>query len=301
MTTTKQHRYETEIDPNGDSAGARILRLIPPGSRVLELGAGPASLTRLLSGNLRCDVTAVDIDPTVLDQLAIHARSVHALDLNRADWDAVLSAAEGRFDAVIAADVLEHLYDPWSTMTRMKGLLNEAGAIILSVPHAGHCVLAACLMDEDFDYREWGLLDRSHIRFFGLKNVQELHRANGLEIEDAGFVVRTPKMTEFAERWRRLPKDVRRALRRNRFSCVYQVVTRAVPAERARRSLKLIEQQVPEPPRELVDYWAKVMNEVPLPPQSDRTSTIERVGGGEAVRGSGFLLSLRESFSGRRG
>lgn len=44
----------------------------------------------------------------------------------------------------------------------------------LSLPHVGHAAIAGCLIDEDFEYRQWGLLDRTHVRFFGIKNVQNL-------------------------------------------------------------------------------------------------------------------------------
>ena len=287
MDSKAPHKYEYQIDPESDSAGARVLGLVGRNKTVLELGAGPGSMTRHLVTGLGCDVVAIESDRSALESLSRMARSVHELDLNSADWDIEIAKREGRFDAVIAADVLEHLVNPRAVLGKMKNLLNDSGAIVLSLPHVGHSAIAACLMDEDFDYRDWGLLDRTHIRFFGLKNIEALHAEEGLAIEEAFFVVRTPEMTEFCQRWRRLPKSVRRVLGRNRFGNVYQVVTRAVPRARARRSIRLLELPVMAPAAEIGKYWEDLMSSMPAPEGSDPTSTIA-----DAPRNPGLFARL---------
>jgi len=240
MDGSPRHTYQYDVDLSSDTAPARVIRMTGRGKKVLEIGAGPGSITRHLSGTNGCDVVALEVDPTAIEKLRPFCRKIYASDLNERDWPAVL-ADEGKFDVVIAADVLEHLYDPLSTLRGMASLLNESGAVILSLPHAGHCVINACLMDEDFEYREWGLLDKTHIRFFGLKNIQSLYANAGLAITDAQFVVRAPEETEFAERWKRLPAKVRDALSSNPYSCIYQVVTKAEPVERAVSAITLLD------------------------------------------------------------
>ena len=133
-----------------------------------------------------------------------------------------------KFEVVIAADVLEHLYNPLATLKAMKGLLDDNGCIVVSLPHAGHSVIQACLFDEDFEYRDVGLLDRTHIRFFGIKNIQKLFEDADMKIIHAEFVVRNPENTEFAERWANTPQALRNVLEKNPFGSVYQVVVKAV-------------------------------------------------------------------------
>jgi hypothetical protein len=132
----------------------------------------------------------------------------------------------------------------------------------------------ACLVDEDFEYRPWGLLDKTHIRFFGIKNMQELCATQGLAIEQSEFVVRAPEMTEFVHRWLRLPNDVRSALQRNRFSDVYQVIIRAVPEERSVRKLRLMSMDVIPPERSVSSYWKEVMSSIRPSSDSDQSSTM---------------------------
>ncbi|CAI2932535.1 class I SAM-dependent methyltransferase [Aminobacter niigataensis] len=275
------HKYEYDIDLGSDVAPARVLRMVGTGKKVLEIGAGPGSITRHLSGTLGCDVVALEIEPEALEKLKPFARSVYKLDLNDPTWHQKIQVLEGKFDVVIAADVLEHVYDPWTVLNGMKALLNDTGSVILSIPHVGHSAVAACLLDEDFQYGPWGLLDKTHIRFFGIKNVQALIQSQGLEIEQAEYVVRTPQMTEFAHRWARLPEDVRNALERNRYSHVYQVVTRSVPRERAVGKIDLMSVDVPAPEKKVASYWESVMSSFSPGSDSDLRSTM---GDGLAVR-----------------
>jgi len=58
MAAKKPHKYEYDVDMDSDVAAARVLRMVKPGSKVLEIGAGPGSITRRLSGTLECDVVA---------------------------------------------------------------------------------------------------------------------------------------------------------------------------------------------------------------------------------------------------
>lgn len=274
MSSSEKHTYEYDIDLTSDVAPARVLRMVEKGSKVLEIGAGPGSITRHLSGTLGCDVVALEIDPTAIEKLKPFARDVYAMDLNDPSWSDKVKAKDGTFDYVIAADVLEHVYDPWSVLGGMKALLNDTGSVILSLPHVGHAAVAGCLVDEDFEYRPWGLLDRTHVRFFGIKNVQSLYASQDMSIEQAEFVVRTPEMTEFVHRWNRLPSDVRSALQRNRYSHVFQVVSRAVPANRAKNNIYLMGQTVPPPDARTKRHWERVMLSLPPLPDGDIRTTI---------------------------
>jgi len=255
----KKHTYEYDIDLDSDVAPARVLRMIKLGSRVLEIGAGPGSITRHLVDKLGCSVVALEVDPSAIEILEQYVSKVHASDLNDPAWADKIRKEDGEFDYVIAADVLEHVYDPWMVLDGMQSLLKEGGGIVLSLPHVGHASVTACLMDEDFEYWPWGLLDRTHIRFFGVKNVQSLINGAGLAIEQAEFVVRTPMMTEFASRWQRLPSVIQAALQRNRYSHVLQVVTLSRKATKGTSGLDLMTLNPTPPTQEAVEHWTRVM------------------------------------------
>ena len=194
--------------------------------KVLELGAGPGSITRFLSGESNCRVTAVEVDDSAIEKLRGFCDAVIKLDLNAPGWTEALREA-GRFDVVVIADVLEHLYDPWRVLGEAKRMLAPGGNLVVSLPHVGHCAIVACLVGGDFEYRDWGLLDRTHIRFFGIRNIQSLFEGAGLCIEDAHFVIKAPEDTELAAHWQKLSPELRALLAQASHANVYQVVVKA--------------------------------------------------------------------------
>ncbi len=195
-------------------------------------------MTRVLRDTFSCRVTAVEIDEEVIAALTPFCERVYRADLNDPAWTEVL-AHESKFDVVIVADVLEHLYEPWSALPGIQQWLTRDGYIIVSVPHTGHNSVIAALLTEDIQYRDAGLLDRTHIRFFGMKNIQALFDDAGLAITEAQFVVRLPEQTELAHAWDKLDPALRIQLSKNEFGNVYQVVAKAVPMQSASERIVL--------------------------------------------------------------
>ncbi|BCM25280.1 class I SAM-dependent methyltransferase [Methyloradius palustris] len=238
-----RHKYEYRVALDADSGPARVVRIVGESKRVLEIGCGPGSITKLLAGVSKCKVTALDIDQESIKKLASICEEVHQADLNDASWPKVLKNNQ-QFEVVVAADVLEHVYEPLKVLKSIKELLDKDGYMVISLPHAGHSVVHACLFDEDFEYLDFGLLDRTHIRFFGIKNIQKLFEDAGMKIVHAEFVVRNPEHTEFSKRWAKTSKELRDALAKNPFGLIYQVIVKAVPVGNAGEPINLIEMAV---------------------------------------------------------
>ena len=233
-----KHNYEYEVDTNSQTGPANVVRLVGQDKRVLEIGCGPGSITKILAEQGGCKVTGLELDPEAIKKVAQYCVKVMQADLNSSEWPQLLK--NDKFDVVVAADVLEHLYDPWKSLQRMVPLINDSGYIVISLPHVGHAAVASCLINGDFDYRDWGLLDRTHIRFFGLKNIEDLFAQANLKIIEARFVTKQPEETEFAESWARLSPTVQDALMSSKHAKVYQVVVKAVPISRAGDALSLM-------------------------------------------------------------
>lgn len=129
-------RYDYAFDIEGDSWPARLLRNVPPGCSVLELGPGAGVMTKVLLDR-GCQVTAVENDPEALRVL--HSMGVHAIaaDLDRPDWAQQLGPQ--RFDAVLACDVLEHLHQPDRVLRTLIDLVEPTGKIGRFAPQCGLC------------------------------------------------------------------------------------------------------------------------------------------------------------------
>jgi 2-polyprenyl-3-methyl-5-hydroxy-6-metoxy-1,4-benzoquinol methylase len=218
--------YEYEVDINSDSTPAKIIRLVGKNKRVLELGAGPGSITKFLKITNNCDITALEINADCVEKLSPFCTNVYQCDLNNPSWFNVLDSSL-KFDVVVAGDVLEHLYNPSAILQAVKPWLAPNGYFIISLPHIAHNAAVACILQENFQYQDYGLLDNTHIRFLGIHDMQKLVNDAGYSIIDAQFVVKLPEETELANLWETLPKPLKKILGKQKWGNVYQVVIKA--------------------------------------------------------------------------
>jgi predicted TPR repeat methyltransferase len=83
-------------------------------------------------------------------------------------------------DAVVLADVLEHLRDAPALLRLVRGALAKDGHIFVSVPNIANVTVRLGLLFGVFEYRERGILDNTHLRFYTMRTIRR-------EIENAGF------------------------------------------------------------------------------------------------------------------
>lgn len=81
------------------------------------------------------------------------------------------------------ADVLEHLPHPSSVLKKLKKNLKKEGYFIISVPNVANWSIRFRLLFGKFDYTEYGILDKSHLRFFTRKSLERLIEEVGLKIK----------------------------------------------------------------------------------------------------------------------
>ncbi len=231
-----KHRYAHEIDPNGGSAAARLARMVDPGLRVLELGTGPGTVTRILHSK-GCKVTGVEMDPETLAMCAPFCERTLLANLEDPAWHA--SLAGEKFDVVMCADVLEHLRDPRPLLTLLPQFLNDSGCVLMSLPNASHLSVVASLMAGRFPYQSKGLLDTTHLRFFGRDDIDALLRECGLLWQQWQTVQVDPAQAELSHFWNQLEAAEQEYLRAKcADGLVYQHVVKAYPAHAAGQVIK---------------------------------------------------------------
>jgi 2-polyprenyl-3-methyl-5-hydroxy-6-metoxy-1,4-benzoquinol methylase len=175
-----------------------LLEMLPAGGglKLLELGAGDGATLRtakargIASYVVGIDITdlAVQAAPTAGGAAGTVAPRDGLPPVDRFLVGNVeemeLDLPAGHFDAVLCADVLEHLVDPWRVVRRLAHHLRPGGLLLSSIPNIrNHRALSQIVLGGDFHYTEAGLLDRSHLRFFCRKNIRELFVQAGLVVE----------------------------------------------------------------------------------------------------------------------
>jgi methionine biosynthesis protein MetW len=168
-----------------ESPRAEIAALVPVRARrVLDLGCANGALAALLKERGPVEVVGVERDPEYAAAAREHCDRVVEGDAERVD-----ASDLGRFDCLVAADVLEHLVDPWAALDRYVALLEPGCRAVISLPNAAHWTTYAHLARGSWPRQEQGIHDATHLRWFTLRDAIELAEGAGLRVE---HVVRRP-------------------------------------------------------------------------------------------------------------
>lgn len=164
-----------------DDAHSVLMRLIPPGSRVLELGCATGYLSGYMEQKLRCRVVGLEFDAGAAAVAANRCSEVHVVDLD-APGALEYASDSAPYDVLLAAAVLEHLKRPERLLYEARGLLRPGGILIASFPNVAHWRARLMLLSGRFDYAEYGLMDRTHLRFYTLRTGRQMLEAQGYEV-----------------------------------------------------------------------------------------------------------------------
>lgn len=185
MSTPKYH-LDSIFDPqraHPDDAHSVLMRLIPPGSRVLEIGSASGYLSGYMEQKLGCRVTGMEFDPAATAIAAERCSEVHTVDL---DMPGALepAASSGPYDVLLAAAVLEHLKYPQRLLQDARTLLKPGALVIVSLPNIAHWSIRLRLLRGQFDYEDYGIMDRTHLCLYTLKTGRALLENSHYPVEN---------------------------------------------------------------------------------------------------------------------
>lgn len=159
-----------------------ILPLLPAhADRILEIGCAEGATLRWVRDRLKSSwIGGVELFEDAAGKARTRIDWVAQGDIEKMD----LPFEEASMDLILCLDVLEHLWDPWSVVTRLSGLLKPGGALVISIPNVlHHSVMVPLILRGRFDYRDEGVLDKTHIRFFTKATAVELAESGGLSVD----------------------------------------------------------------------------------------------------------------------
>jgi len=153
--------------------------------RALDLGCASGMLGASVKERYpRAEVWGVELDPQAAAEAAKRLDRAICANLDRANFEE-LGLPKGGFDLVFLADVLEHLYDPWKLLRDLRGYLGPEAQVVASLPNLRNFeVMRDALVGGRFDYKDAGLLDITHIRFFTKSTMIELFEQTGYRVDD---------------------------------------------------------------------------------------------------------------------
>ncbi|MDR3002298.1 MAG: class I SAM-dependent methyltransferase [Fibromonadaceae bacterium] len=160
------------------SARSEMIQFLPKKySKVLEIGCNVGNFRQYVSES--CEYWGVE-------------PFKEAADIAKAKMDKVLigfydqvadEIPNNHFDLIIANDVIEHMEQPWTFLQSIKKKMAKNASIVLSIPNVRYYNnLKELLYEKDWKYKDWGILDITHLRFFTEKSIVRLFTENDFEI-----------------------------------------------------------------------------------------------------------------------
>lgn len=199
-------RKEYTLKHSPQSSHGRILRWLrgKRSLRILDLGCSSGLLSEEME-KLGHEVTGVDLKPFGDESRRMHRFIAANLD------EGIPLEVGGGYDAVIAADVLEHVRRPDLILTQISEVLAPGGLALVSIPNFVHWYPRIRVALGRFDYDDQGILDRGHVRFFTRRSFENLARGAGLRIHRVEPVgVPIERLVHNRPRWSGLVEKVDR-------------------------------------------------------------------------------------------
>lgn len=213
-------KYDMKMETDPKTIPGKMMNRIQTNSVVLEFGCAFGRMTKYMKEELHCKVYVVEIDKKSYSHAIQFAAGGFCGDIEAGKWYEHFK--ELRFDYILFADVLEHLKQPETTLTLAKELLKDKGEVIISIPNICHSDIISNLYLNRFQYTNIGLLDNTHIHFWGKENLKSLANESGYEIRLLDGVYQNIGCTEQHIDLNKLPEHLRNALIKREYSDVYQ-------------------------------------------------------------------------------
>lgn len=169
---------------NANTSWYKVFHLIPRNSKVLDVGSSSGNFGAELIKRKGCVVDGVEINDADFEEAKKKLNTMYKLNIETDPLDGITN----KYDFIYFGDVIEHLVDPIKTLKRIKQLLKPSGKVLFSIPNMAHISVRLLLLMGDFEYTKTGLLDRTHLHFYGLDEVYRVFTEAGYDIDHMDFV-----------------------------------------------------------------------------------------------------------------
>ena len=144
---------------------------------VLEVGCAQGNFSSCL--NSGAELWGVEMNPCAAEAAK---RKMEQVLVGR--YTNVAGALPDRyFDLVICNDVIEHMADCDDFLDSIQKKMTPAGYLMGSVPNVRYYRnLWSLVVQKDWKYEDWGILDRTHQRFFTKKSLNRTLCDHGFQI-----------------------------------------------------------------------------------------------------------------------
>jgi 2-polyprenyl-3-methyl-5-hydroxy-6-metoxy-1,4-benzoquinol methylase len=151
--------------------------------RILEIGCGDGSFRLLLKGTLEY----WGVEP--FSEAAELAHKNIDNVFNSTYETALSQLPNNYFDLIICNDVIEHFADHDVFFSSIKTKMSKDSYIVGSIPNVRHIRnIINLIFRKDWMYKDDGILDRTHLRFFTEKSLKRTFKRHGYTLETLKYI-----------------------------------------------------------------------------------------------------------------
>jgi O-antigen biosynthesis protein len=172
----KDYHAEIQLESATNSSFLKQLNLIGENKTILEFGCATGYFSQMLIEK-GCTIVGVEINANAAKIAEQYCSKVIVADLDFTSLEEILQGQ--KFDIAVFGDVLEHLRDPWNILESLRNYLNPGGFVVASIPNIAHGAVRLSLLQGNFNYQQYGILDNTHIRFFTRATIDEMFKKAG--------------------------------------------------------------------------------------------------------------------------
>ena len=188
-------RVINNASPN--TSDSIILGRIKPGATILECGCATGYMTHYLKEEFAASVSIIEYNEKAFNIAKQFAVDGICADLDDTEkWSNHFKGQQ--FDYILFADVLEHLRNPEQVLRRAGQLLKDDGEVLASIPNVAHADVVLNLYHNQWNYKKFGLLDDTHIHFWGPDNIRKLYASTDLTPVEIDCSIVPPLQSEQA-------------------------------------------------------------------------------------------------------
>jgi 2-polyprenyl-3-methyl-5-hydroxy-6-metoxy-1,4-benzoquinol methylase len=174
-----EHEYQSKDSSYFEEARDEMLKYVPKESNtVLDVGCGRGNFGYLIKKERNSKVWGIELDKAsaLVAEQKLDKVICSAFNCN-------LGLTKKSFDCIVLNDVLEHFSDPDSALIYCKELLTDEGVIVASIPNVRYFDnMWNLLVHKDWEYKEWGILDKTHLKFFTKKSIVSTFKNLGYQV-----------------------------------------------------------------------------------------------------------------------
>lgn len=152
----------------------------PPGV-VVDIGCGGGATGRLVKEKFPgTRVIGIELNPHAAQYARQFLDDVICASID--DVDLMAHSGPVTVGTVLLLDVLEHLYDPWSALVKIRTWLVPGTRVLASVPNIRNLSTLDELAAGRWEYGPHGVLDVTHVRFFTKTTLRRMFEETGYAV-----------------------------------------------------------------------------------------------------------------------